>query len=88
MNSLLSCAFFEQRCNACGGSFRVSLQQVLMEHRVNHEWQSPHPCSVCSIENRQAMWAIPVTVIEELERAWERVASAAERAGIPLVVGA
>ncbi len=87
MNSLLALAFFERRCNACGGSFRVTLQGILMEHEVNREWKSPHPCSVCSLENRQAMWAIPIAFIEDLNRAWNEVASAAERVGVELQVG-
>lgn len=88
MNSLLRCAYIERFCNVCGKTFRVTLLEILMEHQVQHEWDAPRHCSVCSLENRQVMWAIPESLIENLNRAWEEVAEAAKKAGIELQVNA
>ena len=88
MNSLLRCAYIERYCNVCGKTFRVTLLEILMEHRVHKEWDAPRHCSVCSLENRQIMWAIPENLIEDLDQAWQKVAEAAGKAGVNLQVNA
>ena len=87
-DSLLRYAYIEQPCNACGGSYRVSLQEILMEHRLHDEWQPARPCGTCSLESRQLMWRIPPELVESLGAAWERVAQAAEDVQLGLKVGA
>lgn len=84
MSNLLRCAYVERPCHACGGSFRVTLHEMLMEHRVNREWESTRKCSVCSLENRQLMWVVPPELLENLERAWQDTLEAAEKAGVEL----
>lgn len=86
-DSLLRYAYVERRCNACGGSYRVTLEEMLKEHQVQSEWRSTRPCSVCSIENRPLMSAIPSELIADLSQAWERVAHAAEKVQFDLRVG-
>jgi hypothetical protein len=86
MNSLLRCAYIEERCNSCGGNYRVTLYDMLLEHNVGREWQSPRPCSVCSVESLQYMALIPEALLRRLDRAWTGIAQTATEAGFELKV--
>ncbi len=88
MENLLQHAYVEQRCNACGGSYRVSLYDALAEHRVQGDWQSGRNCSLCSVQELPALSAIPAELLEGLNEAWERVVRAADQAHLDLKVGA
>lgn len=87
MQNLLQYAYVEKRCNQCGGSYHITLYEMLMEHRANDEGPAARGCSVCSLEARQVMWTIPAGLLEELETAWEAVRAAAEEAHAGLKLG-
>ena len=87
MDSLLRLAYFERPCNACGGSFRVTLHDILEEQQVHREWQPARVCSVCSFENRPVLSAIPEDLLQNLSEAWERVVEAATEAKLELRLG-
>lgn len=59
-----------------------------MEHRLQGEWQPTRPCSICCIESRPLMWAIPAELLGDLSRAWGRVGAAAANIDLNLRVGA
>lgn len=86
-DSLLRHAFVDQHCNACGDSYRVTLHDLLMEHRLHREWISPRPCGQCSAETRPLMQAVPASLLEQLNTAWEHIAEAARSNEIPLQTG-
>lgn len=88
MTSLLQCAYVEQRCNACGGRYHLTLAELLMERRVERDWQPARPCSLCAGDGGQQLPAIPVELLEELESSWQRVAAAAAQTGVDLQVSA
>lgn len=87
MQELLQCASVERRCNACGGTYRITLYEMLMEHRTHAESPPVRRCSICSLEERPAMWTIPAPLLDDLERAWEAVRAAADDAGVDLKLG-
>lgn len=86
-DSLLLHAFVDEKCNACGHSYRVTLHELLMEHRLHDEWVSPRPCGTCSAETRPLMRALPAPLLENLCEAWERLVEAAETNEISLQTG-
>ena len=88
MDSLLRYAYIEQYCNACGGSYRVTLYEALIEHRVQREWESGRRCSHCAVEASSLFASVPAELIEDLDASWERVAGAAAGAGLDLKAGA
>ena len=87
MENLLQHAYVEQHCNACGGSYRVTLYDALAERRVQEEWQSGRNCSLCSVPDSPAVSAIPAELVENLNDAWEEVVRAAAAARVDLQVG-
>lgn len=87
MESLLKYAYVEEYCNACGGHYRVTLQDALATRAVNNEWQPVRPCSVCAGEKPGVLAAIPDDALERISRAWAEIASAAEEAEIDLKLG-
>lgn len=87
MDSLLRCAYIEEYCHACGGAYRVTLYDMLLEHKVSREWQSPRPCSVCSVESLEYMSLIPETLLVGLDEAWTAIAAAASGAELELKIG-
>lgn len=87
MDNLLRQVYINRRCNACGGTFRVTLHDALMENRVQREWQPARPCSVCSADSGPLRSAVPAEALEGLESAWENVRRAAEEAGLELQFG-
>lgn len=65
----------------------MTLLEMLMEHELHRDWRAGRPtCSVCSLENRQVMWAIPVRQLANLDAAWKDVAKAAAEAKVDLRV--
>ncbi len=78
----------EQRCAHCGDRYRVTLYDVLFEHRVQQEWQPMRPCSSCAVENTFLLDAIPEDALHQIEEAWGQVVEAARRKGIDLRLGA
>lgn len=87
MSSILSYAYIEQQCNACGGSYRVTLYEALAAHQVEREWQSSRHCDLCSMPASLLVTAIPAELVENLNAAWEQVAQSARDAGLDLRVG-
>jgi len=87
MTSLLEHAFVENRCNECGGSYRVTLYDALMEHQVQREWQPVRPCSACSGVTSALATVVPEARLEALNHAWQQVAQAAADAGLDLRLG-
>jgi hypothetical protein len=86
-DSLLLHAFVDEQCHACGDSYRVTLHELLMEHRLHDEWVSPRPCGNCSAKTRPLMRAMPAPLLEALYAAWERLVEAAEANEVPLQTG-
>ena len=87
MDSLLKYASVEQNCNACGGSYTVTLLDALMQHRVKDEWQSPRPCAACAGASSDFAQAIPAELLEQLEDAWLAVRDSARAKGFVLNFG-
>ena len=72
MTNLLQAASIDQRCPVCGGIYRVTLYDVLQQHRLSKEWQSPRPAH---LEPAPVAAAVPVPELEELAQAWDRLAA-------------
>jgi len=87
MDSLLRYAYIEQRCNACGGSYRVTLYEALVEHQVQREWRSGRHCELCSMPDSLLVSAIPADLLDDLNAAWEQAVCGAMEAGVELKVG-
>lgn len=84
-DSLLRHAFIEQHCNECGDSYRVTLYDLLLEHRIHREWVSPRPCNVCTApESRPLLRGLSAPLLEELQGAWEQLAETAAANGLEL----
>lgn len=88
MDSLLRYAYIEQRCNACGGSYRVTLYEAHAEHQVQRTWRSARHCEVCSTPDSPLVTRIPPELVDNLHAAWERILEVAREAGLELKVGA
>lgn len=74
MDNILRHAFVRRRCNECGGSYNVTLYDVLQEQRVLDEWHSARPsCPSCSREFDQMVHQIPRASLETLASAWKDV---------------
>jgi hypothetical protein len=86
MSSLLACAYLQQRCNNCGGEYRVSLQDLFAEHAVQREYTPRFGCSFCSAENVQLMRAFPESLLAQIDASWTEIARIAEAAGLELYV--
>ncbi len=72
MESILRHAVIRRPCNECGGSYFVSLHDVLLEHRVLDEWQSSRPsCGACRREFDQLVHQVPRETLESLAAAWD-----------------
>jgi hypothetical protein len=88
MDSLLRYAYYERRCNACGGTYRVTLLDALMEGEVGEDWRSPRHCEQCSIAaTPMVSGAVPHELLKNLGAAWELVANASREAHLDLRVG-
>lgn len=88
MTNLLQLAYVETPCNSCGGTYRVTLYDMLMEHRLQDEWVPGRPpCTVCSTENQPLMSEISPDLIRNLNVAWEQLSSAAMESKVDLRVG-
>jgi hypothetical protein len=84
MSSLLACAYLLQRCNNCGGEYRISLQDLLVERAVQREYTPRFGCSFCTAENVQLMRAIPESLLATVDRSWNEILRVAEAAGLEL----
>lgn len=87
MDSLLRYAYIEQHCNVCGHSYPVTLQETLMEQRLLREWRSPRHCAECESAASPLVSVLGPAELEELERAWQAVATAVSKAGFEMRTG-
>ena len=83
-DDLLPTVHVDQHCHECGGSYQVTLYDLLAEHRLLSEWSPARSCTACSTDFYLLLQAIPESVIASLEQAWQEVVQAAEAAGIAL----
>lgn len=81
MDHILKAAYFEHRCNACGGTYRVSLHDLLESKRLGSEWVSARPADACHAGFDSAAAAVPQDLLEAVDRAWNELA-----ANVPLPV--
>lgn len=81
---VLLAAHIHQRCHECGGSYRVTLHDLLAEHRLLKEWSPARSCSACSTDFYLLLQSIPQKAIESLDEAWRDVVRAAEDSGLTL----
>ena len=89
MDSILRYAYFERKCPACGGSYALTMLDIVNEYQVRREWQSGRPpCSVCSFESRQLLTALPEQVVTNFAQVWAELVRASAAAGLELHVGA
>jgi hypothetical protein len=89
MESILQYAYFERTCPACGGSFALTMLDIVNEYQVHREWQPGRPpCSICAFESRGLLTALPEPVVANLAQAWAEVVRASATAGLELHVGA
>lgn len=79
MTNLLQAASFERRCPVCGGTYRVSLYDILQQHRLGAQWESARPPHQ---EELVLPAAVPVVELEELAQAWDRVAAELHEKGL------
>lgn len=86
MENLLNRAYFRQHCHECGHSYALTLYGVLQEQRIRREWLNHQNREVSDPDTRHIIDTIPEEALEELEAAWERVASASEAAGLSLLI--
>jgi hypothetical protein len=84
MDNLLRHAYVEQPCATCGESYRVTLYDVLLEHRVRQEWHPQRPCSSCAVENTFLLGAIPTSALDQIDRAWSEIVETARARDISL----
>ena len=87
MDSLLRYAYVEERCNACGGTFRVTLYDALMTQQVYSDWEPGRPCSTCSVSQSALATTLPSDLLESIDAAWQRIAEIAQDAELNLRVG-
>lgn len=74
MESILQCAYIDERCNACGGSYRVTLYEALQRTRLEDDWVSARPVEACHAEYDALLAAIPRDALEAVEDAWRNLA--------------
>lgn len=86
MENLLNRAYFEQHCHQCGHSYPLTLYSILQEHRIADQWHNLQGRDIDDPDTHHVLDAIPTEALEELDRAWRRVAEAAESAGLHLLV--
>ncbi|MCK9519874.1 MAG: hypothetical protein M0R74_12755 [Dehalococcoidia bacterium] len=85
MDNILRHAFVKRHCNECGGSYNVTLYDVLQEQRVLDEWQSGRPsCAGCSRELDQMVHQIPRESLESLAAAWDAVTQKLEQHSVEI----
>lgn len=87
MDSILQLASIARPCNSCGGTFTVTLHEIVMEHRLRNEWKPARTCSSCSVENTFLLNTLPVEALETIAVEWERVAEAAREKGVDIQLG-
>jgi len=86
-DDLLLAAYVDQHCHECGGSYRVTLYDLLAEHRLLKEWVPARSCTACSTDLFLLLQSIPESALASLEQAWREVVQAAETSGVALRVG-
>jgi len=69
MERLLDHVFVSRRCNACGGSYDVTLFDVLRAQRLEEEW-NPR-CKECAPQFDSLLRQLPREQLEAVSRAWE-----------------
>ncbi len=87
MESILNQAFVERPCHNCGGRYRVTLYDVLQEHRLRQEWSPVRSCSSCAVDNHFLLDSFPADALRAIDEYWEKVAQAARDHEIELRVG-
>jgi DNA-binding FadR family transcriptional regulator len=71
---VLKAAWFEHRCNACGGSYHVTLYDVLQEARLGRSWTSARPNDAHQHNHSEydsLIASIPTDRLEAVAAAWE-----------------
>lgn len=87
MDSILQLASITRPCNSCGGTFTVTLYDIVIERRLQQEWRPARMCSSCSVEDTFLLNTLPVEALENIAGEWERVAAAAQEKGIDIQLG-
>jgi hypothetical protein len=77
--NLLQAASIDRRCPVCGGIYRVTLYDVLQQHRLSAEWQSARPTH---LEQPPVAAAVPVAELEQLAQAWDALAASLKTKGL------
>jgi hypothetical protein len=86
MDSILRSAYIEEHCNACGGSYRMTLYDALAEHQIEADWESGRRCELCETPRALLVSVLPRDLLEDLNRTWLRVKEVAEEAQLDLKV--
>lgn len=87
MDSILQLASIARPCNSCGGTFTVTLHDIVMERRLQQDWRPARTCSSCSVEDTFLLNTLPVEALENIAVEWERVAEAAREKGVDIQLG-
>jgi hypothetical protein len=72
VTNLLQAASFKQNCPVCGGAYRVTLYDILQQHRLGEQWQSARPPHG---EGSPLAAAVPAAELGALAQAWDAVAA-------------
>jgi hypothetical protein len=87
-SDILTAAFLELPCSACGRHFAVTLRQVLLSQEVlRHEGcAAPDRATECPPAAFRDL--IECSLLDELERVWDQLRNQAHASGGRLLVGA
>jgi hypothetical protein len=87
MDNILQLASIARPCNSCGGTFTVTLHDIVMERRLQQDWSPARACSSCSVEDTFLLNTLPVEALENIAVEWERVAEVARGKGVDIQLG-
>jgi hypothetical protein len=87
MEHPLSSVYFTERCNACGGTYPVTLYGIYLRQHLDEQWQSARSCDTCSVRQERLVAAVPAQELADLVHAWENLAAALQARGLTYAVG-
>ncbi|HZQ34756.1 MAG TPA: hypothetical protein VFD32_02405 [Dehalococcoidia bacterium] len=82
MESPLSLVYIDERCNACGSSYPLSLHEIYLKQQVKAEWQTARPCPDCDQQRERLVPALPADDLTRVEEAWNALAQVLDARGI------